>query len=311
MWPTTRLRFDNSRSLVRNCQEDAEIGKFRSLILPTDRNYPSGENSCDTNICHLQFEKNKNSPVTKPWYTAWWIVFVTYIGPITLQFTPSGCWNSKCNPLSIWVKWSHQFTSLRSGCPLQGTMITLICVPGSWHVHLHHQFPNTMSVVPWSLWPQLTGLVCRCGSIVEQSRWPRSIDIISGLNSIQAASNNKYADKDKDKPFESEVVCPALLWYPLLKYFLLGINGQSTCTNALLLIYWIYIPQWPSIYVVSRKYIPSYAIFYDRVEQFHDATWVGVNGDWMLQLLYEWQKFMNNTYPFLLSDPWCSYIRTM
>ena len=140
MWPTTRLRFDNSRSLVRDCQEDAEIGKFRSLILPTDRNCPWVENSCDTNICHLQFEKN--SPVTKPWYTAWWIVFVAYIGPITLQFTPSGCWNSKCSPPSIWVKWSHQFT-----------MITLIWVPGSWHVHLHHQFPNTMSVASWSLWP--------------------------------------------------------------------------------------------------------------------------------------------------------------
>ena len=57
-------------------------------------------------------------------------------------------------------------------------------------------------------------------------------------------------------------------------------------------------------HVVSRKYIPSYAIFHDRVEQFHDATWVGVNSDWMSQLLYE---FMNSTYPFLFSDPWRSY----
>ena len=60
-------------------------------------------------------------------------------------------------------------------------------------------------------------------------------------------------------------------------------------------------------HVVSRKYIRSYAIFYDRVEQFHDATWVGVNSDWMSQLLYEWQKFMNSTHPFLFSNPWCSY----
>ena len=29
---------------------------------------------------------------------------------------------------------------------------------------------------------------------------------------------------------------------------------------------------------------------------------------WMSQLLYEWQKFMNSTYPFLFSDPWLSYI---
>jgi len=41
-------------------------------------------------------------------------------------------------------------------------------------------------------------------------------------------------------------------------------------------------------HMVSWKYIPSYAIFYDRVERFHDATWVGVNSDWMSQLLYEW-----------------------
>ena len=54
-----------------------------------------------------------------------------------------------------------------------------------------------------------------------------------------------------------------------------------------------------------------YATFHDHVEQFHNATWVGVNSDWMSQLLYEWQKFMNNTYPFLFSDPWYSYIQTM
>ena len=43
------------------------------------------------------------------------------------------------------------------------------------------------------------------------------------------------------------------------------------------------------------------------MEQFHDATWVGVNSNWMSQLLYEWQKFVNNAYPFLFSDPWLSY----
>ena len=62
-----------------------------------------------------------------------------------------------------------------------------------------------------------------------------------------------------------------------------------------------------SFHVVSRKYIPSYAIFHGCVEQFYDATWVGVNNNWMPQLLYEWQKFMNSTYPFLFSNPWLSY----
>jgi len=52
---------------------------------------------------------------------------------------------------------------------------------------------------------QLAGLVYEYGywrrsvSMLEQSRWLRSIDIISGRNSIQAAENNKYADKDKYK----------------------------------------------------------------------------------------------------------------
>ena len=35
--------------------------------------------------------------------------------------------------------------------------------------------------------------------MLEQSRWLKSIDIISGCNSIQATSNNKDVDKDKDK----------------------------------------------------------------------------------------------------------------
>ena len=34
-------------------------------------------------------------------------------------------------------------------------------------------------------------------------------------------------------------------------------------------------------HIVSHKYIYSYAIFHDYVEQFHDAMWVGVNSDWM------------------------------
>jgi len=111
---------------------------------------------------------------------------------------------------------------------------------------------------------QLAGLVCGCGSMLEQSRWLRSIDIISGHNSIQATSNNLHPP--------------------------MALNANSF-----------------GFYVVSRKYIPSYAIFHDLVEQFYDGTWVGVNSNWMSQLLYEWQKFMSSTCPFLFSDPWCSY----
>jgi len=37
-------------------------------------------------------------------------------------------------------------------------------------------------------------------------------------------------------------------------------------------------------HMVSCKYIPSYAIFYDYVEQFHDATWVGVNSKWIIHI---------------------------
>ena len=49
-------------------------------------------------------------------------------------------------------------------------------------------------IMTW-FYAQLAGLMCGCGSMLEQSWWVRSIDIISGRNSIQAASNNK--DKDK------------------------------------------------------------------------------------------------------------------
>ena len=152
--------------------------------------------------------------------------------------------------------------------------------------------PNTMSVVSSWFYAQLAGLVCGCGSMLEQSRWLRSIDIISGRSSIQSASNNKYADKDKYKW--------AVNMYEHLTVDLFNLHPPMALNaNSF------------GFHVVSRKYIPSYAIFHDHVEQFHDATWVGVNSDWMSQLLYEWQKFMNNTCPFLFSDPWCSYIRTM
>jgi len=51
-----------------------------------------------------------------------------------------------------------------------------------------------------------------------------------------------------------------------------------------------------SFHMVSHKYIPLYTIFHDCVEQFYDATWVGVNSNWMSQLLYE---FMNT-----FQQPW-------
>ena len=148
-------------------------------------------------------------------------------------------------------------------------------------------------IMTW-FYSQLVGLVCgygywqRSGSMLEQSWWLRSIEIISGRNSIQAASNNKYADKDKYKW--------AVNMYERLTVDLLDLHPPMALNAHSF-----------GFHMVSCKYIPSYAIFYDRVEQFHDATWVGVNSDWMSQLLYEWQKFMNSTHPFLFSNPWCSY----
>ena len=125
---------------------------------------------------------------------------------------------------------------------------------------------------------QLVGLVCGCGSMLEQSWWLRSIDIISGSNSIQAASNNKYADKDKYKW--------AVNMYECLNVDLFNLH--------------------PPMALSANSLSQIYATFHDRVEQFHDATWVGVNSDWISQLLYEWQKFMSSTCPFLFSDPWRS-----
>jgi len=51
-----------------------------------------------------------------------------------------------------------------------------------------------------------------------------------------------------------------------------------------------------SFHMVSCKYIPSYTIFHDCIEQFYNATWVGVNSNWISQLLYE---FMNT-----FQQPW-------
>ena len=134
-------------------------------------------------------------------------------------------------------------------------------------------------IMTW-FYAQLAILMCGCGSMLEQSRWLRSIDIISGCNSIQAPSTNKYADKDKYKWAVNMYECLTVDLFNLHPPMALNANSFG-------------------LHMVYRKYIPSYAIFYHRVEQFHDATWVGVNSEWM------------NTYPFLFSDPWCSYIRTM
>jgi len=88
------------------------------------------------------------------------------------------------------------------------TLIRLSITRNNDHINLCAWFlecsssspiPNTMSVVSSWFYAQLAGLVCGCGSMLMQSRWLRSIDIISGRNSIQAASTNKYADKDKYK----------------------------------------------------------------------------------------------------------------
>ena len=126
---------------------------------------------------------------------------------------------------------------------------------------------SLMIIMTW-FYAQLAGLVCGYGywrrsrSMLEQSWWLRSIDIISGCNSIQAASNNKYADKDKYKWAVNMYECLTVDLFNLHPPMALNANSFG-------------------FHVVSRKYIRSYAIFYDRVEQFHDATWVGVNSDWM------------------------------
>ena len=87
------------------------------LILPTDSNWPWGENSCDTNICQLEFEIN--SPVLKSWYTAWCIVFrrihwSNYYTIYTFMMLKS----ELNDPINSHPKWS-------------GSRITLIWVPGS------------------------------------------------------------------------------------------------------------------------------------------------------------------------------------
>jgi len=150
-------------------------------------------------------------------------------------------------------------------------------------------------IIMTGFYAQLAGLVYeygywrRCGSMLEQSWWLRSIDIISGRNSIQATSNHKYADKDKYKW--------AINMYEHLTVDLFNLHPPMALNvNSF------------GFHMASRKYIPSYANFHDRMEQFHDATWVGVNSDWMSQLLYEWQKFMNSICPFLFNNPWCSCI---
>jgi len=115
---------------------------------------------------------------------------------------------------------------------------------------------------------QLVGLVCgyghwqRSGSMLEQSWWLRSIEIISGCNSIQAASNNKYADKDKYKWAVNMYKCLTVDLFNLHPPMALNANSFG-------------------FHMVSHKYIPSYGIFHNHVEQFHDVTWVGVNSNWM------------------------------
>ena len=125
---------------TKYCQEDAEIGKFSNLILPTASNCPWGENSCDTNICQLEFEKN--SPVIKSWYTAWWIVFrrihwFNYYTIYTFRMLKS----ELNDPINSHPKWlgsrNNDHTNLGAWF--------LACLSSS-------PVPNTMLVVPWSLY---------------------------------------------------------------------------------------------------------------------------------------------------------------
>ena len=138
MWPATRLRFDGSRSLVRDCQEDVEIGKFHNSILPTDRNYPWGENSYDTNICHLQFTLVHCLMDSFSSHT-----LVQLLYNLHLQDVERSELNDPIN--------SHHITSIRLSITRNNDHTNL----GAWFLACSSSspVPNTMSVVSWSLWP--------------------------------------------------------------------------------------------------------------------------------------------------------------
>ena len=103
-------------------------------------------------------------------------------------------------------------------------------------------------------------LVCGCGSMLEQSQWLRSIDIISGCNLIQAASNNKYADKDKYKWAVNMYECLTVDLFNLHPPMALNANSFG-------------------FHMVSCKYIPSYAIFMTMWSNFtmqHELGWIAI-----------------------------------
>ena len=97
-----------------------------------------------------------------------------------------------------------------------------------------------------------------CGSMPEQSWWLRNIDIISGCNSTQATSNNKYADKDKYKWAVNMYECLTVDLFNL--HPPMALNAHSF-----------------GFHVVSCKYIPSYAIFMTVWNNFtmqHELGWI-------------------------------------
>ena len=88
--------------------------------------------------------------------------------------------------------------------------------------------------------------------------WLRSIDIISGYNSIQATLNNKYAEKDKYKL--------AVNMYESLTVDLSNLHPPMALNTHIF-----------GFHIVSCKYIPSYAIFMTVWNNFmiqHELGWI-------------------------------------
>jgi len=114
--------------------------QFPQFNPPHRQELPMRRKSCDTNICHLEFGRNKDhSPVVKPWYTAWWI----FPSHTLVQLL----YNSYLN-LGKMIPSIH-ITSIRLSITGNNDHINL----GAWFLACLSPVPNTMSVLSWSLWP--------------------------------------------------------------------------------------------------------------------------------------------------------------
>ena len=184
---------------TKYCQEDAEISDFRNLILPTDRNCPWGENrvrvtpasvtldlkkfTCHQTLVHCLMDSFSSHTLVQ-------LLYNLHCQDVEIQnITPPQ--SELSDPINshhfdqvdhfdqvvhYMEQWSHSF-----GCLVPGMFI---CITSS-----EYNVSSLVIIMNW-FYAQLAGLVCgydywrRCGSMLEQSRWLRSIDIVSGRNSI-------------------------------------------------------------------------------------------------------------------------------